>query len=646
MATTQQSAGEAAGGSGQAPLRVPVGGGVQGPITRRHFYRAVSVYWAVVVAGMLPTWLGWGPSWRAFGLGLIWPGAGFLYTSDVLLLLLTFAVLGLTLKNFWLQGNFVFPVAVWLAAALGAALRAPSGAWTWAAWAVPLVPVTVGVAFFVRKRIQISGQRRVGASRNEWLASTEYAAPGRAPAPPVQEHSADDLAWQRYILDLSLQPVDQFEGWTARNQVDMGAWRYTCNWFQWALALAQSTRTPAFHGYVSMAQRNLIEKMCDRRVWEYWRHENLWGNLNASPDPVAIDNIMFSGYWSLMLETYRSNTGDNRYEAPGSLPMRWNEKTVFEYDAPAVAAALEFNFDRSGYGGFACEPGIIFTSCNAFALSGLRARARLAGGDLDADRLSEYRHTVEQELTSPAGSLLTAVYNRYGMANTVVTSPGIDAGQGFFVRPLLPDVSARTWEILKHDYLTETAEGIDVASGGLSRQIGNVDPGNSDKSRTFMLVTMASVAREMGDEHIAEKLMATAESEAAVEDIQGGRRFATASNFTNGTAGLARFNRADGWYDLITTGPPDHWLTGPILAEATYPDVLVARAVSDGNGLALVIRPGGSGGRRTLRLGRLRPDASYMVRGAVEETITADAGGGADVSVDLDDRLEVEVVPR
>ena len=62
--------------------------------------------------------------------------------------------------------------------------------------------------------------------------------------------------------------------------------RYQLNFVQYAMAMSQYTRTPAFTGYLAEAQRNAIEKMLDPRVWKYWRWENLWGNLRWEPDPM------------------------------------------------------------------------------------------------------------------------------------------------------------------------------------------------------------------------------------------------------------------------------------------------------------------------------------------------------------------------
>ena len=97
--------------------------------------------------------------------------------------------------------------------------------------------------------------------------------------------------------------------------------------------------------------------------------------------------------------------------------------------------------------------------------------------------------------------------------------------------------------------------------------------------------------------------------------------------------------------DLLAGVIGDEWSTGPILAEVAYPDVLVARAVTDGVGLDLVLRPGNGGGRTTLAIERPIPGRSYRVRGGVTGTAQADADGRALVEVDLDDRLEVTLRP-
>ena len=113
-----------------------------------------------------------------------------------------------------------------------------------------------------------------------------------------------------------------------------------------------------------------------------------------------------------------------------------------------------------------------------------------------------------------------------------------------------------------------------------------------------------------------------------------------------GFATLARVSRRHAWHDLIRVGIPDAWLRGPRLEEAPYPDALVARAVSDGRDLDLELRHGNGGGRVRLRLAGLTPGGSYAVAGAVEDTLMGDGEGEAIVSVDLDGRSRVTVVPR
>lgn len=101
----------------------------------------------------------------------------------------------------------------------------------------------------------------------------------------VTESSADDLASLRYLLDLALQPIDDFTGFTRLEQIGGSALRYQLSYAGYALSMAQYTRTPAFGGYLAEAQANLIRKMCDKRVWGYWATEQLAGYLRWNPDP-------------------------------------------------------------------------------------------------------------------------------------------------------------------------------------------------------------------------------------------------------------------------------------------------------------------------------------------------------------------------
>lgn len=97
---------------------------------------------------------------------------------------------------------------------------------------------------------------------------------------PVRELTPDDLELERYLLDLTLQPIDRFDG------------RYQLNYACYALCLAQYNYTPAFTGYLTEAQANTVEKMRSKRVWGYWAHECLVGYQRWDPDPIKFANVI------------------------------------------------------------------------------------------------------------------------------------------------------------------------------------------------------------------------------------------------------------------------------------------------------------------------------------------------------------------
>jgi hypothetical protein len=103
--------------------------------------------------------------------------------------------------------------------------------------------------------------------------------------------------------------------------------------------------------------------------------------------------------------------------------------------------------------------------------------------------------------------------------------------------------------------------------------------------------------------------------------------------------------RKGNWRNMVLEGLPEVYRNGPRLAEANYPEVLVARAVSDGAALEAVIHPGAGNRRVRLGLDQLIAGRSYRAVGAVDQAIVADPLGRADIVVDLEGRHELRILP-
>jgi len=296
-------------------LLIPIRDSAVGPVTARRTRTTLTIYAMVAFIGFLPTLLDAHHHWRALGMGLAIPGGGCLFYGHGWLFAASFLSFLFGLVLWFGTANALAPPTVWLLTLMmvfhhNHSDDTPWGPAKWVALGIVLVPF-VGIA--VIRQIDLWRGRALAKKRNEYLSEPETVLSAE-PAQTQDELSEEDLAVLRYSLNRALQPVDEFNGFQIIDQIKLAALRYQLNWMSYGLSLMQYNYTPAFHGYVSEAQRLAIDKMRDRKVWKFWRLENMWGNLDLNPDPIVRDNIMYSAYLGTMMGAYMSATGDRDYQ--------------------------------------------------------------------------------------------------------------------------------------------------------------------------------------------------------------------------------------------------------------------------------------------------------------------------------------------
>jgi hypothetical protein len=610
------------------------------PVTRRRLRRAAGVYAVLWLAGLLPLLVDAPAAWRAAGLGLALPGGAFAYGGHPVLAMTTLAATAFAVVLWWTLGPVILPPMVWISAAAFGATMVDEPDRAAAVAVLAAVPLASALLLTIH-RVRHAGQARVGRAVNERLATVEFPItghPGDDVREPVVEHTEEDLKRLRYALDLALQPLGEFRGFNRLDQFREGALRYQVNTLGWSLSMAQFTRTPAFTGYLAQAQRNAIEKMLHRKVWGYWAYENAWGRLSLDRDPVSTpENIMLGGYHGLMIGMY-SALNDDRYNEPGALTYRWNERSSYPHSAGSVAEQTHKNMATSAYTLFACEPNWIYPICNTMGMNTLLSHDRDHGTGYYEDLADDLRTSYEQEFLRPDGRLIGVRSNHLGLSWNFWSGEAVQLSTAYWLHATMPDIAQRTWWLIK-PMLDET--------GALPASASNrLDPGNYKiGTQAYGRVLTMLAARELGDEETAAQTQRALDEREKVAEANGASKYAGASTFTNLYANLARFSRRSAMRDLLAFGVPSAWKTGPILAEAIYPDVLVAKAVTDGITLDLVLRPGDGPVRSALRLERLVPHQRYAVIGATASDVVADERGEAVIEVELNDRLEVRVQP-
>jgi hypothetical protein len=613
----------------RVPL-IPVRERLHGRLTARRLYRFYALLGAVFLIGIAPILLGMSAQWKAFGLGLLFPGAGFLYAGGVVgvlgaaLSVIAFAVI---MFIWWARGVILGPPAVMVGTALlAAAWIEGSGGVVWMEWTIPGAVLALHGWLALGRRRTFAKAKSRGAELNAILAKT---APVLRDVPTIAEPEMppSQIAEFRRMMDLALQPVDSWNGFSTADTWQDGALRYQICTMSWNLALGQYTRTPAFHGYLNTAQENLIRKHIDRKTWNYWYWESLWGNLKIEKNPVTTDNIMLSGFLGVSLGLFETASGTSPFAAPGSLTFRWDEKTAFPYSHATMLQEVVKNFQRYDLGWFPCEPRWIYSMCNLVGRTSLELHDARHGTDFVAQIGNRFDRTMEEEMMMADGRIKVCTSSPFGFQVPSLSGLFGETWGIRFMTPYDPAGAERLWEVMKQDFIGIKPDGsLDfrlLPFGWDTRK--PADFSRWPELNPLMVTLWAAL--EMGDEPIIDATMKAIDQRygegVAASQVWGGRNTIR---------------------DMVLRGLPDAWAKGPILGEATYPDIIVGRAVTDGQALDLVLHPGNGDVQSEIGLERLVPGRTYRVA-QTEQRFAAGHDGKARLMVSLAGRTPLHIVP-
>jgi hypothetical protein len=436
----------------------------------------------------------------------------------------------------------------------------------------------------------------------------------------------------RLLLDRALQPVERFDGFEWIDQFQTAAMRYQINFISYALSIATHAYLPAFEGYLAQAQSNLAAKQLDHRVWRYWGLENLWGNLAADRDPIARDNIMFSGFLAAQIAFAKSSTDLTDYDAPGSLQFNHPSGKSYRYSLPEIVERLTQRYRAAPLGLLACEPNWIYPLCNIMTASAIRA-TDAQFGTRNWDSIADtFRRRLENDFTSADGRLLAFRSSLTGFGTSSVGGALMQALPCLFVNAILPDVAERQWRRVRHD----------LTGPRRRRHLWPIDVGNYRLTRASSLAGTAAAAVELGDNEMAELLLNRLDAECPKQRLDGVAHRPGISVLSHALEVMARLGAAN-TLQTLAAKPQPRTKRGPFIKRANYPDVLIAAARVDGCGLHAVLYPGSGSGYRPLTIAGLLPYHRYVIDIGSHHPFSADAVGEASLQVPLHGRTELRI---
>ncbi len=569
-----------ANGDNAAPIvdripPIPTRRKAHGPLTAYRLRRFYAMLALVFAAGVAPILLGMSAQWKAFGLGLLFPGAGFLYAGSAVSIafaVASFAAFAVIMFIWWARGVILGPPGVLVGTALLSAAWIEGGVGVaWMEWAIPAAVVATHGYFAVKRRTTFAAQQARGVKLNAEI--TQVAPILRDyPVTAAPEMPASQIKEYRRMLDLALQPVDSWEGFSTDDTWQDGALRYQICTMSWNLSLGQYTQLPAFHGYLNTAQENLIRKHIDRKTWNYWYWESLWGNLKPDKNPVHIDNIMLTGFLGVSLGLFETASGTSPFKDDGALTFRWDEQTAFPYSHSTMLEEVVKNYKRYDLGWFPCEPKWVYSMCNLVGRTSLALHDARHGTDYVGAISNRFDHTMHEEMMMADGRIKVCTSTPFGFQVPSLSGLFGETWGIRFMTPYAPDQAERLWQVLKQDFIRVTDDGmLDITLLPLGWDTRKpADFSKWPELNPMIMVLWSSL--EMGDEEVIAATRKTIDAK-----------------YGEGIADSMTWSGRNTVRDMVTKGLPEAWATGPILADAKYPEAIVTRAVTDGTALKAML---------------------------------------------------------
>ncbi|KAF5541359.1 linalool dehydratase-isomerase precursor [Fusarium napiforme] len=273
-----------------------------GPHRKNVQARTLGVYIAFVLVSLgifFQNYVDVGPKYRAAALGLIFPGAGYLASANVvsgILFVLTWASIPLALFAWFGAGAILFPLLVWGLSILGAYFTTADTIWENSGYWAPGILFTAFLYADASSRAERNRGYKKRTARNEFIlrqaAETDKLVAAASKREEDEELSIESLRKLQFLFDQAFQSLDDWSGFTIVDQYQTAALRYQIYQMMFVLGLYQSTYAPNAHGYVNEAFQRAIERSLTQKVLNFWKWERFTGKFSLDWDPVKKDNIM------------------------------------------------------------------------------------------------------------------------------------------------------------------------------------------------------------------------------------------------------------------------------------------------------------------------------------------------------------------
>lgn len=608
-----------------------------GPISLHQIAQTEILFLLVCGVSAFLLWQGDSLQSNALALGLLFPGGGFFYSGHFVL-----GIVSLALAFFSLVGHRVILPILWF----GSAVASTAMIHHTHPFFLSAIPAVVGGFYFFLK---LHFFRKEKAYRAQITTETEKLS--QNPKTLIRSHPnalaelPDQTDWHhlKYILDRALQPLDEFNGFSSIDPYLTSALRYQLNFSQYALAQYQYSHTPSFRGYLSEGQENLIQKMADKRVWQYWQAENRIGNFDNNPDPIIRDNIMYSGYWGVMMGLYEAIHGHSKFSKENAFELKWNDKTQFHYSFPTINEAIYRNFVNGPHTLFPCEPNWVYTMCNGFGINSLLLGERLHGSSYFSEIKERYLSSLKQEYMTLNGHFVPIRSTLWGISIPWLSMDLNDGICTYLHHSVDPSLSESCWNYYRERRFDKTKgeKGFYKTQRTTAFDIGNYKPNPLGSIAMLMLS-----AKELGDEEVYDALQHRLSDSAYNYKFDGEDiKYPGASNLTVFKMALARFGRPGSFYDLVNHGLAQEWKQGPLLEQVPYPDIFVKRAVSSGASLSLCLEPTKNLKNYNIALSQLKPEHKYRIVEKPDIAFQSDRSGKAKIEIPLSNENNLTIQP-